>query len=75
MLGLIRLTLRFVWLTLFILGVRRAIEIVQGGADAFIDRIEEGEAEGIGRILVRLHEVLHRVHAHASDDGDALGEM
>ena len=73
--GLVRLILRFVWLTLFILGVRSALEIVQGGIDAVADRIEEGETGGYARALVRLHEALHQRPAGRSNGPDAFGEM
>jgi hypothetical protein len=75
LLGLIRLILRFVGLTLFILGVRRALEIAQGGVEAIADRIEEDEAGGIERTLVRVHEALHRREAHHSGGTEPLGEM
>ncbi len=75
MIGLIRLTLRFVWLALFILGVRRALEILQGGAEGLVDQLEKGEDDGFGHTLVRLHEALHRTHAHENNGTDALGEM
>ena len=74
--ALIRLVLRFVWLTLFVLGVRRAAEIIQSGADQMIDRIEEGEAGPLERTLARLHEALHERRAHRENTGDdPLGEM
>jgi hypothetical protein len=74
-LALIRLILRFVWLTLFILGVRRALEIAQGGANDLIERIEEGEAGTAERLLARLHEALHHRHGNSPDGGDAFGEL
>ena len=75
MIGLIRLLLRFVWLALFILGVRRALEIVQGGVNELIDRIDEGESGSLERLLASLHEALHRRQAHHSGGDDPLGEM
>ena len=75
MFGLIRLILRFVWLTLFILGVRRALEIIQGGVETVADRIEEDEAGGLEKPLVRVHEALHRREAHHPGDTDPRGEM
>ena len=75
MIGLIRMLLRFLWLTLFILGVRRAFEIVQGGAEDLIDRIEEGEAGGPERLLARLHEALHHRQSHHAGEDDAFGEL
>jgi hypothetical protein len=77
--SLIRLILRFTWLALFVLGVRRAMEMIQGGADQFIDKIEEGESESESgsaeRTLARLHEALHhRQSQHAGGD-DPFGEM
>ena len=75
LIGLIRLILRFVWLTLFILGARRALELVQGGVDDLIDRIEEGEAGSLERILVRLHEALHHRQSNHAGGDDAFGEM
>jgi hypothetical protein len=73
--GLIRLILRFVWLTLFILGVRRAIEIVQGGMNEMIDRIEEGETGAMERLLARLHEALHHRQAQHAGGADPFGEV
>ncbi len=76
MIALIRLLLRFLWLTLFVLGVRRALEIVQSGADQMIDRIEEGEAGPLERTLARLHEALHDRRSRRENTGDdPLGEM
>ena len=76
MIALIRLLLRFIWLTLFALGLRRALEIVQGGTDQMIDRIEEGESGPLERTLARLHEALHDRRSHQADTSDApLGEM
>jgi hypothetical protein len=73
--SLIKLSLRFTWLALFVLGVRRAWEIFQGGADQFIDRLEEGESGPPERTLARLHEALHhRQSQHAAGD-DPFGEM
>ena len=73
--SLIRLILRFTWLALFVLGVRRAMEILQGGADQFIDTLEEGGSGGPERTLARLHEALHqRQVQHAAGD-DPFGEM
>ena len=75
MLGLIRLILRFVWLTLFILGARRALEIIQGGAETVADRIEEDEAGGLEKALVRIHAALHQRKAYHPGDTDPLGKM
>ncbi|MDA0797493.1 MAG: hypothetical protein O2884_02270 [Chloroflexi bacterium] len=75
MISLMRLILRFTWLTLLVLGVRRAMEMIQGGADQFIDKIEEGESGSAERTLARLHEALHhRQSQHAGGD-DPFGEM
>jgi hypothetical protein len=67
--------LRFVWLTLFILGVKRAIEIVQGGTNELIDRIEEGETGGFERLLTRLHEALHHRQTQHAAGADPFGEV
>jgi hypothetical protein len=67
--------LRFLWLTLFILGVRRAFEIVQSGAEELIDRIEEGGPGGPDRLLTRLHEALHQRQSRNTGGDDAFGEM
>lgn len=75
MIGLIRILLRFVWLALFILGVRRAVEIIQGGAEGLVDTFEADQTGGLGRTITRVHEALHRMHAHESNGTDALGEM
>lgn len=75
MISLLRMLLRFVWLTLFILGVRRALEIVQSGSDEFIDHIEEGASGTPERLLARLHEALHQRQAHHTGRDDPFGEM
>ena len=75
MIGLIRLILRFVWLTLFLLGVKRALEIAQGGANEIIDRIEEGEGGNAERLLARLHDALHHRQAQHAAGDDPFGEM
>ncbi|MEX2599874.1 MAG: hypothetical protein WD533_09495 [Dehalococcoidia bacterium] len=75
MFGLIRLILRYMWLAIIILGVRKAMELAQGGADDLIDRVEEGEDSGLSRTLVRLHEALHRRQAKQAGNTDAFGEM
>ena len=78
MFGLVRLLLRFVWLAVFVLGVRRALEIVQRGAEELIDRIDEGGESGVVHTLTRLHEALHRLQgrqAGGSGSSGATGEM
>ena len=76
MIALIRLLLRSLWFALFVLGVRRALEIVQDGAAQMIDRIEEGEAGPWERTLARLHEALHDRRSNQSDARvDSPGEM
>ena len=75
MLALIRLLLRFVWLTVLILGVRRAAELAQGGAAEFIERLEEGEGGPAERLLARLHDALHHRQANQTGGEDEFGEM
>ena len=75
MISLLRMLLRFVWLTLFVLGVRRALDIVQNGSDEFIDHIEEGASGAPERLLARLHEALHHRQAHHTGQDDPFGEM
>jgi len=75
LISLLRMLLRFVWLTLFILGVRRALEIVQIGFDEFIDHVEEGASSTPERLLARLHEALHHRQAHHTGQDDPFGEM
>jgi hypothetical protein len=75
LIGLIRIILRFVWLTLFILGVKRALELVQGGANELIDHLEEGGNGRLERLLARLHEALHHRKSQHSNGADAFGEM
>ena len=75
MLGLARLLLRSIWLAVFILGVRRALELVQRGADELIDRIDEGDGGGLVSTLARLHDALHRSHGHEAGGTGASGEM
>jgi hypothetical protein len=75
LISLIRLLLRFAWLTLFVLGVRRALEIIQGGVNEFIGHVEEGESGTAERLLARLHEALHHRQAHHTGQDDPFGEM
>jgi hypothetical protein len=75
LIALIRLILRFAWLALFVLGVKRAVELIQGGADQFIDSLEEGHSGTAERMFARFHEALHhRQSQHAGGD-DPFGEM
>jgi hypothetical protein len=46
-------------LAVFVLGVKRAIEIVQGQVNELIDRVEEGEAGPVGSRLQKLWSALH----------------
>ena len=75
MLGLVHFILRAVSIAVFILGVRRALEIVKVGADELISRIDEGEGTGLDQVLIRLHEALHRSHARRSGEPDVFGEL
>ena len=75
MFGLARLLLRSIWLAVFVLGVRRALGLVQRGADELIDRVDEGDESGLVRTLARLHEALHRSHRRGADGTDVFGEM
>ncbi|MCH7655917.1 MAG: hypothetical protein IIC32_07020 [Chloroflexi bacterium] len=75
MFGLARLLLRSIWLAVFVLGVRRALELVQRGAEELIDRVDEGDESGLVRTLARLHEALHRSHRRGADGTDVFGEM
>ena len=75
MIALARLLLRFVWLTIFILGIRRAVELAQRGAEELIDRIDEGEGDGLVRTLARLHDALHRNQGRQAGETDPTGEM
>jgi hypothetical protein len=75
MIGLIRLILRYVWLGIFILGVRKGMELMQNGADDLIERIEDGDDSGLSRTIVRLHEALHRRKGRQSGGTDAFGEL
>ena len=80
MIGLIKMLWKFAWLTVFILGARRAIEIAQGWLNDVVDRIEEGEAGPTEGVLVRLHEALHVRQAHRGETSlddlraDGVGE-
>ncbi len=75
MFGLARLLLRSIWLAVFILGARRAFELLQRGAEELIDRIDEGDDGGLVRTLARLHAALHRSRGRQAGDTDAFGEM
>ncbi|MCI0888405.1 MAG: hypothetical protein J4N28_02165 [Chloroflexi bacterium] len=75
MFGLARLLLRSIWLAVFVLGVRRALQLVQRGAEELIDRVDEGDEGGLVRTLARLHEALHRSHKRGADGTDVFGEM
>ena len=75
MFGLARLLLRSIWLAVFVLGVRRALELVQRGAEELIDRIDEGDGSGLVRTLARLHDALHRSRGHEASGTGASGEV
>ena len=75
MIALARLLLRFVWLTIFILGVRRAVEFAQRGAEELIDRIDQGDTSGIVQTMVRGHDALHRLQGRQAGETEATGEM
>ena len=75
MLGLTRLLLRFAWLGIMVLGVRRLIELGQDGVDQIVRQIETGETSGAAGALVKVHEALHRRHGHDLPAGDVVGEM
>ncbi len=75
MIALARLLLRSVWLAVFVLGVRRAMEIAQRGADELIDRIDDGDTSGVVRTMVRGHEALHRLQGRQAGETDATGEV
>jgi hypothetical protein len=51
------------------------MEILQGGADQFIDTLEEGGSGGPERTLARLHEALHQRQARHAAGDDPFGEM
>jgi hypothetical protein len=40
-----------------------------------VDTFEADQTGGLGRTITRVHEALHRMHAHESNGTDALGEM
>lgn len=60
MIGLIRIALRFAWLTIMVLGIRRALELIRHGTDELAQRIEEGDDSGVAGAVVRIHEALLR---------------
>jgi len=74
-LGLTRLLLRFVWLGIMVLGVRRVIEVAQDGVDQIVQQIETGETSGAAGALVKVHEALHRRLGHDLPVDDVVGEM
>ena len=75
MFALARLLLRSVWLAIFVLGVRRALELVERGADELIDRIDEGDTHGIVHTVVRCHDALHRLQRRQASGTEATGEV
>ena len=75
MLGLVHFILRAVSIAVFILGVRRALEIVKGGTEELISRIDKDEGTGLDQALIRLHEALHRRQARHSGEPDVFGEL
>ena len=79
MIGLVRLTLRFVWLAIMIQGVRKVMETAHEGAETLITRIESGDESGLTQTIVRLHHALHRrdtvQEAKGSARGDVYGEV
>ena len=73
MIGLARLLLRSIWLAVFILGVRRALELLQRGTEELIDRIDEGDGSGLVRTLARLHDALHHNRGGQADGPGVSG--
>ena len=73
MIGLARLLLRSIWLAVFILGVRRALELLQRGTEELIDRIDEGDESGLVRTLARLHDALHHNRGGQTGASDPAG--
>ena len=74
MLGLIQLLLRIGMLAVFVLGVKQAVELAQGGAEMLIDRLEAGDDGPVETTLSQLHGALHRRSARQAG-GDPFGEM
>ncbi len=60
MISLTRIALRFAWLAIMVLGIRRALELIQHGTDELAQRIEEGDDSGVAGAIVRIHEALLR---------------
>ena len=75
MIDIVRLLLRFAWLALFILGVRKALELAQGGIEEAARRVEEGDTSSVSRSLVDVHDALHRRQGQRGDTADTFGEM
>ena len=75
MLGLIQMLLRFVLLGVFVLGVKQAVELAQGGAEMLIDRLESGDDGPVETTLTHLHAALHRRQARDAGGADPFGEM
>ncbi len=75
MFALARLLLRSIWLAIFVLGVRRALELVQRGAEELIERMDAGDTSGIVHTMVRGHEALHRLQGRQASETDATGEV
>lgn len=75
MIGLIRTAIRLAWLVVIVLGIKRLMEIAQGGADTLAQRIESGDADGLAASFQRVHDALHRGQAHRAPGTDPFGEM
>ncbi len=75
MLGLIQMLLRFVLLGVFVLGVRQAVELAQGGVEMLVDRLESGEDGPVENALANVHAALHRRQARDAGSADPFGEM
>lgn len=58
MFGLARMILQFAWLGIMVLGILKAIELIQRGTDDMIANISKGNETGIGHTVVRLYEAL-----------------
>lgn len=64
MLGLIRLIWRLGWIGIFILGIRKAKDLLDEGLDGIARRIEEDDGSPLITSLERIHTALHEHEAH-----------
>jgi hypothetical protein len=74
--GLIRISLRFAWLAIMVLGIRKVVQMAQSGVDDLAREIEAGNTTGASGTLLRIHEaLLKRDHDKSGQEPDVFGKL